>query len=270
MTSSQASKRRIFGGAVGTGPSRIASSAREHSKSWQQAGQKRRRSDRPRARNTVRPDKKEIGEVTQHGRPALVGAVRDRAVELLDEFEGSAHRSWETVLVGHGSGICGWLTSIQIVRAVGLGFVKADFGGRPFYCLRSPQYLCGRCPNSQTSCTPTGAARNWSGRSISTTGRGSSCRRRYKPSLRHYSASARKKPARSRAGCKQPKSQPAPRSCAGRTHRANRSAVSCRCPRDATRRPQLPRCRCLPQRLAIDTYSSIVMAGPFRPSMSLN
>jgi len=60
----------------------------------------------------VRPDEKEIGEVTQHGRPALVGAVRDRAVQLVDEFEGSAHRSWETVLVGHGSGICGWLTSI--------------------------------------------------------------------------------------------------------------------------------------------------------------
>ncbi len=31
MTSSQASKRRILGGAVGTGPSRIASSAREDS-----------------------------------------------------------------------------------------------------------------------------------------------------------------------------------------------------------------------------------------------
>jgi hypothetical protein len=31
-----------------------------------------------------------------------------------------------------------------------------------------------------------------------------------------------------------------------------------------------PGLRCLPQRLAIDTYSSIVMAGSFQPSMSLN
>jgi hypothetical protein len=31
-----------------------------------------------------------------------------------------------------------------------------------------------------------------------------------------------------------------------------------------------PGLHCVPRRLAIDTYSSIIMAGPFRPSMSLN
>jgi hypothetical protein len=39
--------------------------------------------------------------VSQHNRGSLVGAVRDGAVDLLDEFEGSAHGLWETVAVGY-------------------------------------------------------------------------------------------------------------------------------------------------------------------------
>jgi DNA-nicking Smr family endonuclease len=49
-------------------------------------------------------DQEKIGEVPQHHRLPLVGAVRDRAVELLDEFQWSAHAPWRTVLVGHGLG----------------------------------------------------------------------------------------------------------------------------------------------------------------------
>jgi hypothetical protein len=71
----------------------------------------------------------------QHDRASLVGAVRDRAIELLDEFEWSAHRPWETVLVGHGSGNRNWLTSIQSVCEVDLAIRK------------DPGRLCGRNPH---------------------------------------------------------------------------------------------------------------------------
>src|SRR6478609_1959053 len=63
----------------------------------------------------VRAHQKKVGEVPQHDGASLVRAVRDRAIELLNEFEGSAHGPWETVLVGHGLAVRNWLTSIQSV-----------------------------------------------------------------------------------------------------------------------------------------------------------
>ena len=96
-------------------------------------------------------DQVQVGEVPQHDRAPLVRAVRDRAIELLDEFEWSAHRPWETVLVGHGPAVRNWLTSVGSVCEVGLAIRKdrwrlrgrkiaasATGGG---YCFCRPQYF---------------------------------------------------------------------------------------------------------------------------------
>jgi hypothetical protein len=45
-------------------------------------------------------DEEEVSEMPQHGRTPMVRAVRNRAVELVDEFEWSAHKPCKTVLVG--------------------------------------------------------------------------------------------------------------------------------------------------------------------------
>ena len=42
----------------------------------------------------LRTDQIQVGEMPQHDRATLVSAVRYGAIELLDEFEGSAHRPW--------------------------------------------------------------------------------------------------------------------------------------------------------------------------------
>jgi hypothetical protein len=72
----------------------------------------------------IRADQEQVGEVPPHDRASFVDAVRDGAVELLDEFEGSAHWPWETVLVGHGLAVRNWLTSIQSVCELDLAICK--------------------------------------------------------------------------------------------------------------------------------------------------
>src|SRR5262245_25929194 len=105
ITSSQASTRRILGGAIGTGPRRIARSAREDCSMVVTSRTKSVVDEVDLIVGIlIGADQEKIGEVPQHHRLALVATLRDRAFELLDEFKRSAHAPRKTVLVGHGLG----------------------------------------------------------------------------------------------------------------------------------------------------------------------
>ncbi len=143
-------------------------------------------------------------------------------------------------------------------------------GGGPFYCLRSPQYFCG--PLFQQ---PDFMHADWrSPQLVRQVDIDDRLRLFLHAAIQIFSSPLQRIGA-DKAGAVESRAQAAKITASAaisRSRRVSSESIRCVMPMSYGHHPPTatPGLRCLPQRLAIDTYSSIVMAGSFRPSMSLN